>query len=70
MRRECRENLSPPPISKETASYARAVMHVVINKNMGGEKKRSRHFRSIYDPLFCVSGIKPMNKKVYHLQKR
>ena len=42
MRRECRERFSPPPISKETASYrsrhasrhvrqARAVMHVGID---------------------------------------
>ena len=57
---------SPPQISKETASLrsrhvrdARAVMHVrIANQQWWG--KRSRHFRRMRNPQFCLSGKRPI----------
>ena len=61
---------SPPPTSKETASYrsrhasrhvrnARAVMHVGI-ANPWRRGKRSRHSRRMRNPQFYVSGKRPV----------
>ena len=61
---------SPPPTSKETASWrsrhasrhvrhARAVMHVGI-ANPRWRGKRSRHSRRMRNPQFQVSGKRPM----------
>ena len=60
----------PPPTSKETASWrsrhasrhvrhARAVMHIGI-ANQLWRGKRSRHSRRMRNPLFYVSGKKPI----------
>ena len=65
---------SPPPTSKETASYwsqhtsrhlrhARSVMHVGID-NPRWRGKRSRHSRRMHNPQFCVSGKRPMGSPV------
>ena len=64
------ETFSPPPTSKETASYrsehasrhvrhARAVMHAGI-ANPRWRGKRSRHSRRMHNPQFYVSGKRPM----------
>ena len=66
---------SPPPISKETASYrsrhtsrhvchARAVMHVGI-ANPRWRGKWSRHPRRMRNPQFYVSGKRPMATNYY-----
>ena len=49
--------------------HGTCVMHVGIVKQVLREK-RSPHSRSMHIPLFYVSCMRPMDKKVYHLQHR
>ena len=68
----CAGNVSPPPTSKETASWrsrhasrhvrhARAVMHVgIANPQLRG--KRSWHSRRMRNPQFNASGKRPMTE--------
>ena len=65
---------SPPPTSKETASWrsrhvpqhvrdARAVMHVEI-ANPWWRGKRSRHARRMRNRHFFLSGKRPMSAQI------
>ena len=82
MRRECRERFSPPPISKETASWrsrhasrhvrdARAVMHVGI-AYLRWRGKRSRHSRRMRTRSFTYLARGPWGtcRYIYHVVQR
>ena len=74
MRRECRERYPPPPrFSDPDMHHGTCVTHVpwcmsgsltssfLWNRWRG---KRSRHSRRMRNPQFCVSGKRPMGRKV------